>query len=83
MGKSKAVDVSYINSCLLKSEINQLIIDKKLFIRPLLEETQIGEIGIDLRLGYDFLKKNYLIIWILLALLNLFFFIYQWKIFIY
>jgi dCTP deaminase len=55
MGKSKAIETTYLNSCILKAEINQLITDKKLFIRPLLEESQIGEIGIDLRLGYDFL----------------------------
>lgn len=31
------------------------ILGKDLFIRPLLEESQIGELTIDFRLGYDFL----------------------------
>jgi dCTP deaminase len=39
---------------LLKRQI-QRILNKELFIRPLLEEDQIGEITIDFRLGYDFL----------------------------
>lgn len=40
---------------LTKSEINQLIDNNDLVIRPLLEKSQINEITIDLRLGYDFL----------------------------
>jgi dCTP deaminase len=55
MEQGKTVEPVYINSCLLKSEIKELIESKKLYLRPLLDETQIGEIGIDLRLGYDFL----------------------------
>lgn len=40
---------------LLKSEIEELIEEKKLFIRPLMDNSQVGELGIDFRLGYDFL----------------------------
>lgn len=40
---------------LSKSRIIDLLNSRKLFIRPLLSSTQIGEIGIDFRLGYDFL----------------------------
>lgn len=39
---------------LLKKEINKCL-EKTLFIRPLLEESQIGELTVDFRLGYDFL----------------------------
>lgn len=35
--------------------IKQLIANQDLCIRPLLEDAQIGEVGIDFRLGYDFL----------------------------
>ncbi|MBN8853030.1 MAG: dCTP deaminase [Sphingobacteriales bacterium 50-39] len=55
MEQGKTVDPSYGTSCLLKTEIKSLIESKKLYLRPLLDEAQIGEIGIDLRLGYDFL----------------------------
>lgn len=55
MDERKIIDQNNFNNFLLKSEIIDLIKNKDLFIRPLLEETQIGEIGIDLRLGYDFL----------------------------
>lgn len=40
---------------LTKAEILQLLHQNKLFIRPLLSNSQIGEAGIDFRLGYDFL----------------------------
>lgn len=40
---------------LSKKSINKLIADKKLVIRPLLSEEQIGEMTIDFRLGTDFL----------------------------
>jgi len=40
---------------LTKSDIRELINQTKLFIRPLLDLDQIGEAGIDFRLGYDFL----------------------------
>lgn len=55
MDKGKNIDSAKPSSCLIKAEIESLISDNKLFIRPLLEQSQIGEIGIDLRLGYDFL----------------------------
>lgn len=55
MGKSKTIKTSVTGSCLLKSEIDQLITSNRLYIRPLLEDTQIGEMSVDLRLGYDFL----------------------------
>lgn len=41
--------------CLSKTHIKELIESKQLYIRPLLSENQIGEVGIDFRLGYDFL----------------------------
>lgn len=40
---------------LTKNEINELIAKQELIIRPLLENSQINEMTIDLRLGYDFL----------------------------
>lgn len=40
---------------LLKEEINDLISSKSLIIRPLLQQSQVSEITLDLRLGYDFL----------------------------
>ena len=40
---------------LAKPQIEELISSKKLIIKPLLEEKQVGEISIDFRLGYDFL----------------------------
>lgn len=56
MEKDQAADNYPItSSCLLKPEINQLIDSKQLYIRPLLDHSQIGEIGIDFRLGYEFL----------------------------
>lgn len=39
-------------------EIKRLIKDKKLTIVPLLEESQIGEVSIDLRIGTDFLALH-------------------------
>ena len=39
---------------LCKSEISSLIEEKKLFVRPLLESSQVNEVSIDLRLGTDF-----------------------------
>lgn len=42
-------------SVLVKNEIEQLIEEKALHIKPLLDQTQICEVGIDFRLGYDFL----------------------------
>lgn len=41
--------------CLAGKEVRKLMDEKKLVIRPLLSEDQIGEVGIDFRLGYDFL----------------------------
>lgn len=43
---------------LTNSEIKSLISDESLVIDPLLEESQIGEITIDLRIGLDFLTSN-------------------------
>jgi dCTP deaminase len=44
-----------VNGVLTSKEINERL-DKDLFIRPLLEaDKQLGEVGIDFRLGYDFL----------------------------
>lgn len=43
---------------LTKSEIKSLIVDKKLFLYPLLEENQIGDISIDLRVGTDFIFQH-------------------------
>jgi dCTP deaminase len=40
---------------LVKDEILKLIEERKLFIKPLLSSDQIGPVGIDFRLGYDFL----------------------------
>lgn len=45
-------------SVLHKSEIEQLLISndpESLFIDPLLDQNQIGDLAVDLRLGYDFL----------------------------
>jgi dCTP deaminase len=55
MEQGKVIDFPYGNSCLLKQEIQTLLDCNKLHIRPLLDEKQIGEISVDLRLGYDFL----------------------------
>lgn len=41
--------------CLRKEEVKSLLQNGQLQIRPLLDEDQIGQIGIDFRLGYDFL----------------------------
>lgn len=38
-----------------KQEIEKEITDNKLFVRPLLDQTQITNLSIDLRLGCDFL----------------------------
>lgn len=40
---------------LTKFEVEKLLEKNKLFIKPLLDADQIGEAGIDFRLGYDFL----------------------------
>lgn len=45
---------SVVGAVLGKAEIERRL-DKDLFIRPLLETSQISATGIDLRLGYDFL----------------------------
>lgn len=44
-----------IEGCLGKKDMVDLIYKGKLFIRPLLAADQVGQIGIDFRLGYDFL----------------------------
>lgn len=51
---SKSASQPAIAGCLVKSEIIDLL-DKSLFIRPQLDASQIGEVAIDFRLGYDFL----------------------------
>jgi len=43
---------------LSKEDIQVLIKTNTLFIRPLLTEIQIGQVGIDFRLGYDFLVST-------------------------
>lgn len=43
------------SGCLAKKDIEEMLANESLIIRPLLDATQIGEIGIDFRLGYDFL----------------------------
>lgn len=43
---------------LTKQDIEQLIKNKQLYIQPLLESDQIGEISIDLRVGTDFLALH-------------------------
>jgi dCTP deaminase len=55
MEQSQNIDSAFYNSFLLKPDLLTLIKSQKLFIRPLLDQNQIGEMGIDLRLGYDFL----------------------------
>lgn len=40
---------------ILKNEIIQLISKNELVIRPLLDVNQVGELTLDIRLGYDFL----------------------------
>lgn len=40
---------------LQRKDLVQLMQEKKLVIRPLLEESQIDDVAIDFRLGYDFL----------------------------
>lgn len=52
--KKKKKLLGYLN----KKEILALLGSKELFLAPLLEITQIGEIGIDFRLGYDFLVST-------------------------
>jgi dCTP deaminase len=44
-----------LKNILTKKQIQTSIREKKLYIRPLLDSDQIGEAGIDFRLGYDFL----------------------------
>src|SRR5690606_7537130 len=44
---------------LSKEEIEKLIFKKELFIEPLLERNQIGEISVDLRIGTDFLTLHH------------------------
>ncbi|MBN2634767.1 MAG: dCTP deaminase [Prolixibacteraceae bacterium] len=48
MGKSKKMFIA-------KNKLDELIQNKELIISPLLDESQINEMTIDLRLGYDFL----------------------------
>lgn len=55
MEQSETINAPSLGSCLLKTEIIEMINSSKLCIRPLLDDTQIGEIGIDFRLGYDFM----------------------------
>lgn len=43
---------------LTKCEIEKLIKRKQLIIEPLLEESQIGEVSVDLRIGTDFLTLH-------------------------
>lgn len=43
---------------LTKDEIKLLIANEKLFLYPLLEENQIGDISIDLRIGTDFIFQH-------------------------
>lgn len=43
---------------LVKEEILKLLENKELIIEPILEENQIGEISIDLRVGTDFLAMQ-------------------------
>jgi dCTP deaminase len=43
---------------LTKSDIEKLIIKKELIIEPLLENSQIGEMSVDLRIGTDFLTLH-------------------------
>jgi dCTP deaminase len=40
---------------LIKEDIQMSLKERQLFLRPLLSDKQIGEVSIDLRLGYDFL----------------------------
>ncbi|MCB9064111.1 MAG: dCTP deaminase [Chitinophagales bacterium] len=51
MEQSILGESSYLNG----ENIKRLLEERKLFIRPLLEMSQIGGVGIDFRLGYDFL----------------------------
>jgi dCTP deaminase len=46
------------NGILNKKDIEKLIKSKKLFIEPLLDKSQIGEISVDLRIGTDFLALH-------------------------
>ncbi|WP_456313829.1 dCTP deaminase [Pseudomonas shirazensis] len=46
------------NGILYKKDIENLIIKKRLFIEPLLDKSQIGEISVDLRIGTDFLALH-------------------------
>src|SRR5687768_1342401 len=48
-------EMPFAGGCLVKEEIVNLLAEKKLFIRPLLSQDQIGEVTVDFRLGYDFL----------------------------
>ena len=43
------------NSYLVKDDIIKLLSDNKLHIIPLLDNSQISEVSVDFRLGYDFL----------------------------
>lgn len=43
---------------LSKEEIEKLISSKELVIKPLLDKSQVGNISVDFRLGYDFLVSK-------------------------
>lgn len=43
---------------LYKEEINSLLASKELFLYPILDDNQIGDISIDLRVGTDFLFQH-------------------------
>ena len=57
MEQSEAVQQSVSASCLTKEQIIERLEAGTLHIRPLLDNTQIGNVGIDFRLGYDFLMS--------------------------
>lgn len=50
--------ITPVTGCLVKNEIWELINSKQMYIRPLLSNEQVGEVGIDFRLGYDFLVST-------------------------
>lgn len=48
----------YLNKDNISERLNHSDLDKKLVIKPLLDEDQIGELTVDFRLGTDFLVSN-------------------------
>ncbi|MCY7420615.1 MAG: dCTP deaminase [Chitinophagaceae bacterium] len=48
-------DIQQLANCLTKQDIVDLLHKKELVIRPLLASDQLGNVGIDFRLGQDFL----------------------------